>query len=75
MKKIQSTHTKSIDYQINNCIIIRADEKNTINPHHGIISYIHNSVTINRKKIIINTKKERKKKHPITMYPPPLPIP
>ena len=43
-----SKHDKSIDYQINNCIIIRADEKNTINPHHGIISYIHNSVTINR---------------------------
>ena len=43
-----SKHDKSIDYQINNCIIIRADEKNTINPHHGIISYIHNSVKINR---------------------------
>ena len=33
-----SQHDKSIDYQINNCIIIRADEKNTINPHCGIIS-------------------------------------
>ena len=43
-----SKHDKSIDYQINNCIIKRADEKNTINPHHRIISYIHNSVTINR---------------------------
>ena len=30
-----SKHDKSIDYQINNCIIIRADEKNTINPHRG----------------------------------------
>ena len=48
LKSKLSKHDKSIDYQINNCIIIRADEKNTINPHHGIISYIHNSVTINR---------------------------
>ena len=48
LKSKLSKHDKSIDYQINNCIIIRADEKNTINPHHKIISYIHNSVTINR---------------------------
>ena len=42
-----SQHDKSIDYQINNCIIIRADEKNTINPHCGIISYINSSLKIN----------------------------
>ena len=41
-----SQHDKSIDYQINNCIIIRADEKNTINPHCGIISYINSSLKI-----------------------------
>ena len=43
-----SKHDKSINYQINNCIIIRTDERNTINPHHGIISYLHNSVTVNK---------------------------
>jgi len=43
-----SKHDKSIDYQINNSIIIRTDDKNTLNPHHGIISYIHNSITINK---------------------------
>ena len=42
-----SQHDKSIDYQINNCIIIRADEKNTINAHCGIISYINSSLKIN----------------------------
>ena len=42
-----SQHNKSIDYQIKNCIIIRADEKNTINPHCGIISYIKSSLKIN----------------------------
>ena len=42
-----SQHDKSIDYQINNCIIIRADEKNTINTHCGIISYINSSLKIN----------------------------
>ena len=42
-----SQHDTSIDYQINNCIIIRADEKNTINPHCGIISYINSSLKIN----------------------------
>ena len=42
-----SQHDKFIDYQINNCIIIRADEKNTINPHCGIISYINSSLKIN----------------------------
>ena len=42
-----SQHNKSIDYQINNCIIIRADEKNTINAHCGIISYINSSLKIN----------------------------
>ena len=40
-------HDKSIDYQINNSIIIRADEKNIITPHHGIISYMDTSLTIN----------------------------
>ena len=42
-----SQHDKSIDYQINNCIIIRADEKNTINRHRRIISYINSSVINN----------------------------
>ena len=41
-----SQHNKSIDYQINNCILNRADEKNTINPHCGII-YINSSLKIN----------------------------
>ena len=40
-------HDKSIDYQINDSIIIRADDKNTLNPHHGIISYINPSITLN----------------------------
>ena len=40
-------HDKSIDYQINDSIIVRADDKNTLNPHHGIISYINPSITLN----------------------------
>ena len=42
-----SKHDKSTDYQINNSIIIRADDKNTLNPHHRIISYINPSITLN----------------------------
>ena len=39
-------HDKSIDYTINDYIIVRADQKNSMTPNYGIISYLKNEIEI-----------------------------
>ena len=39
---------QNANYVIPNFIIVRADQKKTINPHHGIIAYIYKDIKINR---------------------------
>ena len=41
-----SKYDTSFTYRIKDFIIIRADEKNTMNPHYGIISYVDKIITI-----------------------------
>ena len=42
-------------YTIKDYIIVRADERNTTNPHYGIISYIDKIITILDIQSIIRT--------------------
>ena len=39
---------KNANYVIPNFLTVGADQKNTINPHHGIIAYIYKDIKINR---------------------------
>ena len=41
-----SKYDTSFTYRIKVFIIVRADEKNTMNPHYGIISYVDKIITI-----------------------------
>ena len=41
-------HDNSTNYNIDDNIIIRADQKNTTNPYYGIISYVKNNIKINK---------------------------
>ena len=41
-----SKYDTSFMYKIKDFIIVRADEKNTMNPHYGIICYIDKIITI-----------------------------
>ena len=41
-----SKYDTSSTYRIKDFIIVRADQKNTMNPHYGIISYIDKIITI-----------------------------
>ena len=42
-----SRHDSSTNYNINDNIIIRADQKNTTHPYYGIIAYVNNTIKIN----------------------------
>ena len=42
-----SRHDSSTNYNINDNIIIRADQKNTTHPYYGIIAYVKNTIKIN----------------------------
>ena len=41
-------HDNSTNYNIDDNIIIRADQKNSTNPYYGIISYVKNNIKINK---------------------------
>ena len=40
-------YDNSTNYNINNNIVVRADQKNSTKPYYGIISYIKNNIKIN----------------------------
>ena len=42
-----SKYDNSTNYNINNNIVVRADQKNSTKPYYGIISYIKNNIKIN----------------------------
>ena len=42
-----SKYDNSANYNINNNIVVRADQKNSTKPYYGIISYIKNNIKIN----------------------------
>ena len=41
-------HDKSIDYTIDDYMIVRADQKNNLTPTYGIISYLKNKIEIHK---------------------------
>ena len=41
-------HDKSIDYTIDDYMIVRADQKNNLTPTYGIISYLKNEIQIHK---------------------------
>ena len=41
-------HDKSIDYTIDDYMIVRADQKNNLTPTYGIISYLKNEIEIHK---------------------------